>query len=320
MTKISGLILGMLCLTVEAGAQSDIGAPPGQMIDVGGRKLHLLCAGSGTPTVILEAGASAFAIDWTLVQRDIARTNRVCSYDRAGMGWSGGVMGDADSETGDLHKLLSAAGERPPYVLVGASRGGMLIRSFLLDKPSEVVGLVFVDPATEDRMWVMVNGEALLFATLTPQQLQSTLPRQPVRIPRRSPQMGAPFDKLPPELYRVRIKLDERLIGSMPESVGPEVVAAHQERERSFLGRLMTTRSAPHPLGDRPTVVLSRGDERSEGREGVHQALAQLSTNSRHSVIIGAGHEIHLFEPAAVILAINDVLQAVREKTPLSRR
>jgi hypothetical protein len=121
-------------------------------------------------------------------------------------------------------------------------------------------------------------------------------------------------------LYRVRIKLDERLIGSMPESVGAEVVAAHQERERSFQGRLLATRSASHPLGDRPTVVLSRGDQRNEGREGVHQALAQLSTNSRHSVIAGTGHEIHLFEPAAVILAINDVLQAVREKTPLPRR
>jgi pimeloyl-ACP methyl ester carboxylesterase len=318
--KIGALILGVLCLAGEVRAQSDVGAPPGQLIDVSGRKLHLLCAGSGTPTVVLEAGASSFAIDWTLVQRDIARTNRVCSYDRAGMGWSAGVLGSADSETGDLPKLLSAASERPPYVLVGASRGGMLIRSFLLDHPSEVVGLVFVDPATEDRMWVMVNGEALLFATLTPEQLQSTLPRQPVRIPRRSPQTGAPFDRLPPESYRIRIKLDERLIASMPESVSPEVVAAHQERERSFLGRLMATRSTAHPFGDRPTVVLSRGDERNEGRESVHRALAQLSTNSRHSVITGAGHEIHLFEPTAVIQAITDVLLAVREKTPLSRR
>src|SRR3954471_24802761 len=78
------------CVLAGRGAAQapDIGPPPGRMVDVGGRRLHLLCSGSGSPTVVLEAGASAFAIDWTLVQNEIAGTNRVCSYDRAGSGWS----------------------------------------------------------------------------------------------------------------------------------------------------------------------------------------------------------------------------------------
>ena len=101
-------------------AQSaDIGPPPGRLVDLGGRMLHLYCTGAGQPTVILEAGASAFAIDWSLVQPELARTNRVCAYDRSGHGWSepGGAR-DERVEV-DLHTILETAGERPPYELVG---------------------------------------------------------------------------------------------------------------------------------------------------------------------------------------------------------
>src|SRR5687767_9494812 len=82
--------LGAAFLACALGfAQSaDIGPAPGRFVDLGNRKLHLNCVGSGSPTVILEAGASSFAIDWSLVQPEIAATQRVCSYDRAGSGWS----------------------------------------------------------------------------------------------------------------------------------------------------------------------------------------------------------------------------------------
>jgi pimeloyl-ACP methyl ester carboxylesterase len=133
---------------------------PGRLIDVGGRKLHLLCSGQGDPTVVLEAGASSFAIDWTLVQREVSRTNRTCSYDRAGSGWSDEATPETRaSSAADLHKLMATAGEKAPFVLVGASRGGLLIRAYLLDYPQDVIGLVFVDPASEDRLFTMLNGE-----------------------------------------------------------------------------------------------------------------------------------------------------------------
>lgn len=320
MTRIHAL-LALTCVATVVGAQQpEIGPAPGRLIDVGGHRLHIVCAGQGSPAVLLEAGASSFAIDWTLVQRDVARSTRVCSYDRAGMGWSDSAASSPTIDIANLNKLLGAAGERAPYVLVGASRGGLLIRGYLLDHPAEVAGLVFVDPASEDRLWVMVGGEAVLFASLTREQLQSTFPRAPVSVPRRKPQTGAPFDKLPPDLYQLRVKLDERLIASIPASVPPEVVAASQEGEHAFLARLLGSRSTNNPFGNRPTVVLTRGDEKNPGREGVHSALAKLSTNSRHSVIIGAGHEIHLFEPAAVVEAITDVLNAIRTSKPLVAR
>ena len=316
------VLLALSCVTLALNAQQPTLPPaPGRLVDIGGRRLHILCSGSGSPTVVLEAGASSFAIDWTLAQRDIARTNRVCSYDRAGMGWSDTTETRAPaSDARDLHSLLGAAGERPPYVMVGASRGGLLIRAYLLDYPADVVGLVFVDPASEDRLFTMVGGDAVLIASLTPDQLKTTFPRQPVPIPRRKPQTGAPFDRLPPELYQTRVTLDERLIASLPDMVTPDVVATAQERERQLLARLLASRSTAHPFGDRPTVVLSRGNERDSGREGVHAALARLSTSSRHSVVVGAGHEIHLFEPVAVVQAVTDVLQALRNGTALPQR
>jgi quinohemoprotein ethanol dehydrogenase len=294
---------------------------PGKLIDVGGRRLHLMCSGQGAPTVVLEAGASSFAIDWTLVQRDVERTNRVCSYDRAGMGWSDPAKDSTRrSAAQDLRDLLKAAGERPPYVLVGASRGGLLVRAYLLDYPDDVIGLVLVDPSSEDRLFTMLDGQGVLIASLTAEQLRSTMPREPVPVPRRSPQTGSPFDRLPPELYKVRIMLDERLIASVPDTVAADVVASAQEAERAFLARLLASRSPAHPLGDRPTVVLSRGDEKNEAREKVHANLAALSTNSRHSVVAGSGHEIHLFEPATVVQGITDVLQAIRGRTRLPPR
>ena len=317
------VVLAVCCVIASLGAQQPgLPAPPGQLVDVGGRRMHLLCTGTGGPTVVLEAGASAFAIDWTLVQREADRTTRVCSYDRAGMGWSdSSTTTTRASEAADLHTLLRAAGEHPPFVMVGASRGGLLIRAFALDHPDDVVGFVFVDPATEDRLFTMVNGQAVLVAEVTPDQIRAMLPRQSVPIPRRAPQTGPPFDRLPPDRYAQRITLDARLIASVPAMITPDAIGVAQESERALLARLLASRSAtPHPFGDRPTVVLSRGDEPNAEREAVHAALARLSTSSRHSVVKGAGHEIHLFEPGAVTQSIADVLAAVRGRTPLPPR
>ena len=312
----------LACCLVAALAAQELPPAPGKLFDVdNGRRLHLLCSGQGSPPVVFEAGASSFAIDFTLVQRELEKSHRVCSYDRAGSGWSDGLPPFTPAKDAqDLHALLTAAKEQAPYVLVGASRGGLLIRGYLAAYPSDVAGLVFIDPASEDRLFAMVGREAIAIAEMTPEQMRSTLPSQSVRIPRRPVQKGSPFDRLPPELYQQRLLLDERLIASAPETITPEQLGAYQESERALLASLLATRKAGTPFGDRPTVVLSRGNERDKGREDVHAALAKLSTNWRHSVIDGAGHEIHLFNPPAVVTAISDVLDAVARKSRLTAR
>jgi pimeloyl-ACP methyl ester carboxylesterase len=180
--------IAMWCLVAVGLQLPSLPKAPGKLVDVGGRNLHILCEGRGSPTVVFEAGASSFAIDWTLVQREVAKTHRACSYDRAGMGWSD----EADPATprstaAILSALLTAAGERPPYVLVGASRGGLWIRDYLIDHSDAVVGLVFVDPSTEDRLFTTIDGKGIAIAEVTAEQLRATFPTGPVPIPRRSP-------------------------------------------------------------------------------------------------------------------------------------
>ena len=126
--------------------------PPGQMVDVGGYQLYLYCTGTGSPTVILEAGLEGDDISWKLVQPEVAQLTRVCSYDRAGLAHSdyGPTPRDAEMSAMDLHTLLTKADISPPYVLVGHSFGGLLIRRFAFDYPQEVDGLIFVDSLHEN--------------------------------------------------------------------------------------------------------------------------------------------------------------------------
>ena len=130
--------------------------PPGQLIDVGGYRLHLNCTGDDSaslaPTVVLEGGLGAPSLVWVMVQAGLAHHARVCSYDRAGYGWSdpgprprtGRVIAQ------ELHALLHIASEAPPYVLVGHSLGGVFVRLYTAEYPDEVAGLILVDARHED--------------------------------------------------------------------------------------------------------------------------------------------------------------------------
>ena len=316
MNHTTALVLAAAVLSAAVAPEqdSDIGPPPGRLIDVGGRTLHFICSGAGSPTIILEAGASAFAIDWSLVQPEVARRNRVCSYDRAGSGWSQ-PRGEVDTPARivrDLHAALAAAGEKPPYVLVGASMGGVYVRLYQLEYPTEVAGLVFVDPSTEDGLFTMYQGKGVEIASLTAEQLLTTMPSGPVQVPRRQAQTGAPFDRLSRELYEIRVKLEQRLIDSIPPTVPADVVRDVNEGNRAALARLRDSRTMPDaPIATVPLVALTRGD----GPAANHAALAKLSARGRHIVVAGAAHEIHLSDPATVVQAINDVIDATARST-----
>jgi pimeloyl-ACP methyl ester carboxylesterase len=120
---------------------------PGQLVDVGGHQLHVHCRGEGAPVVVLEAPAGAMSAVWGWVQPEVARTTRVCAYDRAGLGWS--EAGDLPYDPGrvpeELHALLNSAGLRPPYVLAGHSLGAAFVRRFAGLYPAESAGLVVID-------------------------------------------------------------------------------------------------------------------------------------------------------------------------------
>jgi pimeloyl-ACP methyl ester carboxylesterase len=271
-------------------------------------------------TVVIEAGASSFAIDFALVQPEVATATRVCAYDRAGSGWS-----DArpDVETPirvvrDLRALLDAAGEKGPFVMVGASRGGLFVRLFQAQYPADVAGLVLVDPAAEDRLFTLYQGKPVPIVSLTAEQYHSLAPQGAVPIATRQPQTGAPFDRLPPDLYPRRVALDRRMIAAMPATVPAEVVAEFGAGDYAMLSRLSATRTSTRtPLGDMPVVVLTRGLDASPDQQAAHAAIANLSRNARHTAVPRSYHEIHLSHPEAVTTAILDVVSAVRERRPL---
>jgi pimeloyl-ACP methyl ester carboxylesterase len=124
----------------------------GRLVDVGGHRLYLTCAGSGSPAIVLEAGLGGSSADWRDTQRDLARTTRTCAYDRAGQGSSVAQPGvrDASDEIRDLQQLLFAARIPPPYVLAGHSYGGLLTRLYAHARPRDVAGLVLVDALGRD--------------------------------------------------------------------------------------------------------------------------------------------------------------------------
>jgi pimeloyl-ACP methyl ester carboxylesterase len=131
MAKVLGLI-ALLSLIYGAAASATDPQPTGQLISIGNRKLHIHCTGTGSPTVVVENGGAAFSFDWTLVQSEVARFTRICTYDRAGYAWSdpGPEFDTFDQASRDLHLLLTNADVRGPYVLVGHSLGGLLIRFY----------------------------------------------------------------------------------------------------------------------------------------------------------------------------------------------
>src|SRR5512134_1235651 len=138
---------GMIYQTASAEADRRNLPAPGNLIDVGGFKMHIYCMGEGSPTVILETLSGGTSSYWGWIQPEVAKETRVCVYDRAGRGWS-----EPDPEpitlgrtVRNMHTLLTNARVEGPYVLVGHSIGGIYVRQFAADYPDEVAGMVLVD-------------------------------------------------------------------------------------------------------------------------------------------------------------------------------
>jgi pimeloyl-ACP methyl ester carboxylesterase len=319
------VVLIGLAITVPVHPQaqpSQTYPPPGRLIDVGGRKLHLNCSGKGSPTVILVAGGAAFSIDWALVQPKVAESTRVCSYDRAGLAWSDSGPADETVEQtiGDLHTLLRKAKERGPYVLVGASIGGVFIRAYQHAFPNEVAGLVFTNSA--NRVGKMVKGKGGLLWELTEDELRSAYPLPPTVTKGPMPtREREPFDRLPPELQAIRLWLDVRLWEKWDrDKAGPE---ADLSWRREFLREFDETEAGMKPpLGKLPVIVVSSdpvaGETERRSRDVAAARLDFLSSNTAHITAKGSGHEIHLYQPEVVVQALLRAISAVRKRVPLS--
>jgi pimeloyl-ACP methyl ester carboxylesterase len=283
-------------------------SPPGERVDIGGRKLHLLCTGSGSPTVILEASGLASYRDWLQVQPALAKRTRVCSYDRAGLGWSdpGPRPRDARHLADDLAALLERAKVAPPYVLVGHSAGGFVVRLFAAEHPDRVKGLVLVDTA--------------------PAELVNELPNVYRRM-RRSAALGPPAVRL--GLVRA---LDPFHIDGEDRALTyrSRVYDATDSLVESLADSAAQVAKAPSLPHDLPLLVLTHGKagdwagpgsihaDEADTVEQVWQSaqlrLAALSSKGRVIVAPQSGHMIPEEQPQLVIDAINEVVDAATKR------
>jgi pimeloyl-ACP methyl ester carboxylesterase len=315
--------------------------PPGKLIDLGGYKLHINCTGSGSPTVVLSAGAGDFSTDWALVQPNVASFTRVCSYDRSGATWSdlGPKPRTLYQEVFDLERLLRAAGERTPYIMVGQSLGGMVARVFAQKYRRETAGVVLVDAYSEDAQ-LSINGKLTRLRLLAGKRLipapRSTIAPSDAMTAEQvkraqdfikqfigTPKIEPPFDQLPPDAQRARLwaMVQPKAMAEGDDYLAEISATAYAEAERN-----------PHPLGDIPLIVLarSRSDyppdvaEMLTAEHNAQQArFATLSTKGREIVVPNSGHHIQLDAPDAVVDAIRTLVfhaRHARHKTSGSPR
>jgi len=279
--------------------------PPGRLIDIGGRQIHLYCTGKGSPTAILEAGAGSFSMDWALVQPAVAQTTRVCSYDRAGYGWSdpGREWDSVTQVASDLETVLNKAGEHPPYVLVGQSMGGLFVRWYQHEHPDQIAGMVLVETYETT---APVNGKQVPLYTLTKDQLQNNLPPpSSLKKPPLPTEVHPPFDKLPPGLREVHLWLERHFFETLDFNKGPEMM----ESWRSAFGVLHQASVRQDSLDALPLVILTREDVNDDERQQ-QKELSHLSSRSRWEIAVRSGHFVQLDRPDLVIDSINEVVRS----------
>jgi pimeloyl-ACP methyl ester carboxylesterase len=310
--------------TYEALARASAGKafpPPGRLVDIGGRRIQLDCRGAGTPVVVFESGLDTLgSLSWARVEGEAAETTRACAYSRAGLMWSdpAGRPFTSLNAAEDLHKALAAAGERPPYVLVGHSLGGPYALVFTGRYGADVAGLVFVDASHPDqvaRMRAAIGKdldsgglsyvktvEALAWTGLV--RLAASSGGGPVRFGK---DVAGPYAAWLPQ--------------SLPAAVA----------EGGAMAETLATAGRERMLGDRPLVVLTHGAKTTAqalqtmkltAAQGarfdaewlvLQDEEARWSTRSRHEVVPGATHYIQMDRPQAVIDAVRYVVEEVRQ-------
>ena len=304
-------------------------APPGRLVDVGGFSLHIQCAGEGSPSIILDAALGGSSVSWSLVQPELAKISRVCSYDRAGFGWSdaGPIPRSAGRIADELRTLLDRAGIPPPFLPVGHSFGGLVALIFAHRFQSETAGLVLVDPAhAEDwvkpapKEQVLIDrgvrlcrygavtarlGLARVVAALVGLG-QLTLARGLVKVVSRGglsqqdEAILAPVWKLPPEVRPVLSQFWTKpqffeALGSQIESICESAAQVLEATANGF--------------GDLPLITISSTDP-GDYRVRQQNAVAKLSTRGRHIMASNSGHWVPLDQPQVVIEAVREVLRS----------
>ena len=290
----------------------------GRLIDIGGRRMQIDCRGSGTPTVVFEAGLDTMgSLSWSAVQDAIAAVTRACAYSRAGIMWSEPRSGkfEPDSVARDLHALLAGAGERAPIVLVGHSLGGPYIMNYTRLYPQDVAGLVFVDASHPDQIErmekvagkKMEGGEGMLKAASA---LSWT------GIPRLV-ESHTDNPTFPPQAKIAEDAYFSRSLSSAIEeldSLHATLSSSGQLRQLGDRPIVVLTATKPYPAAMLKALQMSteQGQQIQAVWKDMHNEEASWSHQSRHQLVPDATHYIQFDRPDVVIAAVKEVVNDVR--------
>ena len=276
--------------------------PPGELVVVGERQMHLLCQGQGSPSVILESGIPGTSLGWASVMEDIASFARVCVYDRAGYGWSeaGPEPRTISSITGELRELLRTARVDPPYVLAGHSFGGLVVQLYASRFPEEVAGIVLVDSAHPDLArrsghLERMGGVAFRLKLMAPFGIARFIIDPPAGSPESRPSS---------------VRQTEKEVLATTRSF--RAMASEMAGLRESLNQAAENRPR---LGRKPLVVLTEGQRKTEFWHAMQEQFTELSDRSEWQVVSGAGHFIHHDQPDIVVDAIRHVVESARNST-----
>jgi pimeloyl-ACP methyl ester carboxylesterase len=329
-SALAAALLASMACAQSAGRSAEVLAggvylAPQRLVSIGDRKLNLYCAGEGSPTVVFDSGLGDGVTVWGLVQPMVATATRACAYDRAGLGFSDPASTPRTSANmvDDLHRVLRAGGVDPPYVLVGHSLGGLTIKLYAFAYPTEVAGLVFVDPSHEDlakRAWEIDPRNAKKYAAL----LETLHACQ-----RAKPADFTPGSRIAAECTTIS---NEARFGDAINALERERLmrpgfmnAWISEQENVWAASAAQVRGARRDLGGIPLVVLTheplprQPDETPEMRDAqnalrteLHTQISTLSTRGSIRTVRNSGHYFQLDQPGEVIAAVLEVVRAAR--------
>jgi pimeloyl-ACP methyl ester carboxylesterase len=303
------MAVGALYQNIREAQDKTAFSMPGQLVNVGNHRLHINCTGTGSPTVVLEAGlgeTSTAMAGW--IAPAVTPTTRVCVYDRSGYGWSDPAPSPEDGRAvaANLHALLAAAGVAPPYVLAAHSSGGVYVRIFAGIYPTDVAGLVMLD-AQPAEVYTQLPGWRTFYS------------------------LYKRGEALAPSLARIgvaRIGYDIAPSGLPPEArAEQQAILSTADYYRALHDEIAQLRTslnqaqAVTDFGDKPLIVVTAGKDAQDGWLPLQDKMLQLSTNSVHRVLPDVSHasliEDH-HDSTHASSAILDVVHAVRTGAPLN--
>ena len=296
--------------TIQEQVDRSTTAMPGQLVDVGGRRLYLHCTGSGSPTVVLVSGLAETSVYWGgWIAPAVAQNTTVCAYDRAGQGWSDPPASPQDGAAvaTDLHTLLANAQIPGPYVLVGHSTGGAYARVFAARYPDQVAGMVFLDSQPNEAFTGLPDFPSQYSTLRRASALFPSLAR--LGVFRLVNQFAS--DPLP-----VPTRDEERA------AVSTASLNRIQRDEFAELPMTLKEAAALTTLGGQPLIVITAGKGAQAGWLPLQDKMTGLSTNSDHRVLPDTDHPgvVHDKAGAAVASqAILDVVASVRSGGPLPK-